>query len=50
MSFMDGLDIMFLYCVHSVSRYFCRSYLYEISLMIDINVDLYPVAVRTSRD
>ncbi|GMH44903.1 hypothetical protein BSKO_12860 [Bryopsis sp. KO-2023] len=28
-----------------VSRFYCRSYLYEMSLIIDINVDVYPVSV-----
>lgn len=29
-----------------VSRFKCRSDLYEMDLLIDINVDVYPVEVR----
>ena len=36
------------HCLHcAVSRFRCRSDLYEMDLLIDINVDIYPMEAST---
>ncbi len=32
-------------CVFAVSRYVCRSELYECDLILDVNIDVYPMEV-----
>ena len=38
--------LMWVILIWPVSRFKCRSDLYEMDLLIDINVDVYPVEVR----
>lgn len=35
-------------CRLAVSRYQCRSDLYEMDLMLDVNIEVYPLKVRRS--